>query len=171
MLLTNEHELKLDAPAGFRLPELVDIALEPVEHPCSGGIVRSTELAPSGKAASLAALARRKLRRLRKTVRGLPAEPADGRLHEVRKPGERARYAAGLAGRGEITARAKKLQDLLGEHQDSVVAEARLRALAAEASPAEALAAGRLIDRERLRRAEARATWRRTREQLDRAGR
>ncbi len=129
------------------------------------------ELAPSGDRVSLDALARRELRRLRTAVRSLPSEPTDDELHEVRKLGKRARYAAELAGRDGVVQRAKKLQDVLGSHQDSVVAEARLRTLAADASPGESLAAGRLIDRERMRRAETRAIWRTTWKRLDRAGR
>ncbi len=55
--------------------------------------------------------------------------------------------------------RAKKLQDVLGEHQDAVVAAERLRELAAGATPEQALAAGRLVEREEERRAKARKTW------------
>jgi CHAD domain-containing protein len=68
-----------------------------------------------------------------------------------------------------VVKRAKALQDVLGEHQDSVVAEARLRVLALEAAPAEALAAGRLIELERKRRAAARRAWRDAWRRLDRA--
>ena len=57
---------------------------------------------------------------------------------------------------------------MLGEHQDAVVAEARLRELAAR-RPAQALAAGRLIERERARRADARAAWRKAWQRLERA--
>jgi len=77
----------------------------------------------------------------------------------VRKKGKRARYAAELAGRKKFVKRAKKLQDVLGEHQDAVVAAARLRELAAEAEPEHALAAGRLVERETGNRAEARKHW------------
>ena len=45
--------------------------------------------------------------------------------------------------------RAKRLQDVVGEHQDAVVAEERLRALS---EPATALLVGRLIERQRARR-------------------
>ena len=89
----------------------------------------------------------------------MPDEPADEELHKVRKVGKRARYAAELAGRKNFVKRAKKLQDVLGEHQDAVVAAGRLRELAAEAGPGQALAAGRLVEREEERRADARAAW------------
>ena len=78
----------------------------------------------------------------------------------MRKLGKRARYAAELAGRKKLVQRAKELQDVLGEHQDAVVAAGRLRELAAGASPEQALVAGRLVEREAERRTRgARATW------------
>ncbi len=48
------------------------------------------------------------------------------------------------------------VQDVVGEHQDSVVAEAKLRELVA---PDRAVAVGRLIERERERRRDARARY------------
>ena len=61
---------------------------------------------------------------------------------------------------------AKRLQDVLGEHQDAVVAQERLRALAAREPATAAMAAGRLIERERVARpkrgaASGRAAWKR----------
>ena len=116
-------------------------------------------LEPSGADATLDELAHRAFVRARKAVHKLPDEPADEELHAVRKKGKRARYAAELAGWQEPVRRAKKLQDVLGEHQDAVVAAERLRELAALAAPEQALAAGRLIEREEARRLEARAAW------------
>jgi CHAD domain-containing protein len=117
------------------------------------------ELEPSGSDASLSDLADSAFKKTRKAVRKLPNEPADEELHAVRKKGKRARYAAELAGREKFVKRAKKLQDVLGEHQDAVVASERLRELAAEAEPEGALAAGRLVEREASNRAEAREDW------------
>jgi len=54
---------------------------------------------------------------------------------------------------------AKVLQDVLGEHQDAVVAQERLRSLGVR-EPAAALAAGRLIERERQGAESRRAAWR-----------
>ncbi len=96
---------------------------------------------------------------MRKAVRKLPDEPTNDQLHAVRKKGKRARYAAELAGRKTLVKRAKKLQDVLGDHQDAVVAAARLRELAAGSTPELALVAGRLVEREEERRLEARAAW------------
>lgn len=117
------------------------------------------ELESSSSDASLGDLADRAFEKTRKAVRDLPDEPSDAELHAVRKKGKRARYAAELAGRKKFVKRAKKLQDVLGEHQDAVVAAERLRELAAEAEPEQALAAGRLIERETRHRAEARKDW------------
>ncbi|HET8893635.1 MAG TPA: CYTH and CHAD domain-containing protein [Gaiellaceae bacterium] len=126
-------------------------------------------LQPSEGGESLEELAQKQMKKLRKAADPLGEDPADNELHAVRKRGKRARYAAELAGHNKIVRRAKQLQDVLGEHQDAVVAEAALRKLAADAPSAQALAAGRLIDGERERRAEARRTWRKQWQKLKRA--
>ena len=117
------------------------------------------ELEPSGSAATLDELTGKAAAKLRKAVRKLPDAPANDELHAVRKKGKRARYAAELAGQKELVKRAKKLQDVLGEHQDAVVAAKRLRELAAGAAPEQALVGGRLVEREEERRLKARAAW------------
>jgi len=117
------------------------------------------ELEPSGSAATLGELADEAAARLSRAVRKLPDAPADDELHAVRKKGKRARYAAELAGQGKLVKRAKQLQDVLGEHQDAVVAAERLRGLAAGSAAEQALVAGRLVEREEERRVRARAAW------------
>jgi CHAD domain-containing protein len=117
------------------------------------------ELEPSGSRASLDDLADKAFGKVDKAVRKLPDEPADEELHSVRKKGKRARYAGELAGWKKSVKCAKKLQDVLGEHQDAVVAAERLRGLAVDAQPGEARAAGRLVELEETRRAEAREAW------------
>jgi CHAD domain-containing protein len=67
--------------------------------------------------------------------------------------------------------RAKELQDVLGEHQDAVVAEARIRAWAATAAPVSRFAAGRLVQLERGRQSSSRAAWPAAWARLDRAAR
>ncbi len=79
------------------------------------------------------------------------------------------RYAYELAGKDAVVKRAKAFQDVLGEHQDSVVAETVLRGLAT--APGKALAAGRLIEQEREKRADARAAWRAAWRRLERSAR
>src|SRR6185295_14952568 len=111
--------------------------------------------------AKLDSLAGKEFGRLVKSMRTLGKEPTDDELHRVRILGKRARYAAELAGplkpksSAEFVKRAKAFQDVIGEHQDAVVAEEKLRALAADADAAEAFAAGRLVERERERRSAA----------------
>jgi CHAD domain-containing protein len=117
------------------------------------------ELEPSGSTVTLGELVDEASATVRKAVRKLPDEPTNDELHAVRKKGKRARYAAELAGRKKLVKRAKKLQDVLGDHQDAVVAAGRLRALAAGSNPELALVAGRLVEREEARRLEARAAW------------
>jgi CHAD domain-containing protein len=117
------------------------------------------ELEPSGSGATLDEVAERAAARLRKAVRKLPDAPANEELHAVRKKGKRVRYAAELAGRKQLVRRAKKLQDVLGEHQDAVVAAERLRELAVGVSPEQTLVAGRLVEREEERRIGARTAW------------
>jgi CHAD domain-containing protein len=71
-------------------------------------------------------------RRTRKAFRRLDAASSDARLHAGRIHVKRARYAAELAApelgkRGRVFVdAAKDLQDVLGDHQDAVVAEARI---------------------------------------------
>jgi CHAD domain-containing protein len=117
------------------------------------------ELEPAADAPSLAKIARKQFSRLCRSVAALEDNPPDAALHEQRKRGKRARYTAELAGYDKLAGRAKRFQDILGDHQDAVVIQARLRALATVASTAEALAAGRLLEREHERKLRARARW------------
>jgi CHAD domain-containing protein len=134
-------------------------------------------LAPSSDA-SLRKLAAGEFRRLRRAVSKLPADPSDEELHEIRIKGKRARYAAELAETavGKPATRflkaAKELQDVLGSHQDTVVAEERIRqAIAAHRGAVLAFAAGRLVEQERTARAEARAAFPKAWKRLEKAGR
>jgi CHAD domain-containing protein len=126
------------------------------------------ELEPTQTTATLGDIAAQQLRKLRRAVNAAGKNPSDEQLHELRKLGKRARYAHELAGAKTIVKRAKALQDVLGEHQDSVVAEERLRALSHEAPADQAVAAGLLVARERARRATARREWRKAWRALDR---
>ena len=97
--------------------------------------------------------------RLRKAVKTLDDASSDEELHAVRIRVKRARYAAELAGADAYVKAAKVLQDVLGEHQDAVVATERLRNLA-HRMPDTAIAAGRLVERERMRALRGRDEWR-----------
>ena len=107
---------------------------------------------------SLAAIWRAEHSTLKKAVTRLGEPPGDDDLHAARIKVKRARYAAELARLEPYVRAAKALQDVLGEHQDSVGAEARLRIVAA-GRPETAIAAGRLVEREHERRASAAEAW------------
>jgi CHAD domain-containing protein len=131
-----------------------------------------------GEERPLADLWWREWRRLRRAVAALDGVPPDDDLHATRIRAKRARYAAELAEpvlgrRGRrFVSRAKTLQDVLGEHQDAVVAEERLRELLrGSRSRGAALAAGRLVERQRARRAAARTGFADAWTRLERAGR
>ena len=122
---------------------------------------------------TLRKLARREFRKLRRRAQGFPELP-DSALHRMRIQGKRARYAAELAAPApgkrarRFVEAARELQDVLGEHQDAVVAVRRLRELARVADRTDAaLVAGRLIEREDARknaaRRDAAGAWKRVR--------
>jgi CHAD domain-containing protein len=108
----------------------------------------------------LPGLAAAAFKRLRRRAKALREDDSDEALHDLRKAGKKARYAAELvlAADGKGVARyvdaVKALQDVVGEHQDAVVAEDALRRIARART---AVAAGRLIAAERSRRAAMRA--------------
>ncbi len=113
--------------------------------------------------AVLPALATTPWRRLRSAVRRLGVTPTDPELHRIRILAKRARYAAeavapvagpDAAAFGKAAAR---LQTVLGEHQDSVTAQAWLRA--AKVSGRRAFVAGELIALERIAAEKARTEW------------
>src|SRR5437667_6655521 len=122
-------------------------------------------------ASVLPALATTPWRRLRSAVRGLPKPPTDPELPRIRILAKRARYAAEAvapvaAGAAAFARAAAKLQTILGEHQDSVTAQAWLRS--AKVSGKRAFVAGELIALERLAADDARARWRKVWDALDR---
>jgi CHAD domain-containing protein len=141
--------------------------------------LEAAAVAPRGQSAdvSLSDIAAREFRKLRKAVRSLPPDPPDDQLHAVRIRGKRARYAGELAEGvvGKPARRfvrdAKVFQDVIGEHQDAVVAEHRIRGLLDDAAkPREHFVAGRLVERERERRRLARAGFPAAWATLDRSG-
>ena len=127
---------------------------------------------------SLSEMAAAAWKKLRKAVDKLPEEPSDEDLHAVRIKLKRARYTAELAqasvGRParRFIATARKVQDILGDHQDAVVAEEQLRMLLAGArGRGAAFAAGRLVERQRGRRLAARNAFVERWPKLERRGR
>jgi CHAD domain-containing protein len=114
----------------------------------------------SDPSVSLEHLARKELDRLRSDYDDLGSDPSDDDLHALRIRAKHARYAAELAAMTagepfeELAEALTGVQDLIGAHQDAVVAEQRIRALATDDSR---LAAGRIVEKERARRRKARA--------------
>ena len=118
----------LDSDRYFRLLDALD------------QLVASPPLSPAADRPARKALSRllgRDAKRLRRAVSAIDASAAgperDAALHETRKKAKRLRYAAESAvpvlGKPakRLAASVKKMQQALGEHQDSVVARERLR--------------------------------------------
>ena len=119
---------------------------------------------------TLEAAADAQLGKLRKNVRAAKANGSDELLHKSRIRAKRVRYLAEALGEKRVVDRAKDFQDVVGEHQDAVVAEERLRALA-ERVPEAALTLGVLIERQRERRLRTRGdlprSWKRLRKSAE----
>jgi CHAD domain-containing protein len=148
----------LDGLSSGRYLALVDELIEatrrpPVADPSDDRRARSV----------LRRVTRKAWRRTARAADRLGRSSPDAALHEVRKRAKRARYAAEL-GRDVFGKRAMRLagqladvQDGLGEVQDTVVAEERLRALRLPSDSA--FVAGMLVSGERAARADARDRW------------
>ena len=124
----------LAAPRYFRLLDrLEDFLAQPP----------LTEASQSPAEEVVPRLLKRDLKRLRKRQRGFESaetgEERDLTLHEIRKAAKRLRYAAETArpvfGKRakRLAARAEAVQELLGEHQDSVMSRVALREIGARA--------------------------------------
>ena len=120
-------------------------------------------------------LARKDFERFQRTASKLGSTPSSESLHRVRIRAKRARYATEVAesvlgkpGR-RFVSRAKKFQDVAGEHQDAIVAEQTLRGLVSS-EPQLTFVAGRLLERQRDRSARARKDVRKALKKVRRAG-
>jgi CHAD domain-containing protein len=133
-----------------------------------------TKAARRAGGAELPAMVGRAYRRLARDVARARDGGGDLAVHDARKAAKRARYAAEAAGpvlgKGarKLVRRMRGLQDLLGEHHDSVVARAAVREIAAEARAAgeDTFVYGLLYAREQRLAEEAEralaAAWERT---------
>ena len=117
-----------------------------------------------GSTATLSDLWWKEVRRTQRAFASLDRNSPDAALHDARIHVKRSRYAAELAahelgkpGRRFVDA-AKRLQDVLGEHQDSTVAKNRILVWAEQHPGAEA-AADDLLERELRRRRKTRRDW------------
>jgi len=132
----------------------------------------------NGKHRSVRKLASAEFKKLERAIEKLDPAPGDSELHRLRVRGKRSRYAGELAeaavGRKarHFVDSAKNVQDVLGEHQDAVVADERIRELAlSQSNPQLALVAGRLVERQRARMLRSRAKAPKALKKLRRAGR
>lgn len=78
----------------------------------------------------------RKVRRSARAAARAEGEYRDEALHRIRKSAKRLRYVASAEGAKQIAQAAKNIQELLGEHQDSVVSRTYLGQQATEAHAA-----------------------------------
>ena len=127
-------------------------------------------------AVSLLSIASTEFKKLKKAVKKLPTQPSAAKFHAVRIKVKRTRYAAELLqlviGRRaeQFIDKAKKLQDILGEHQDAVVVEEYLRKVTDRTRAAQALAQ-QLIKHQRERRKQALTAFQEKWPKLKRRGR
>jgi CHAD domain-containing protein len=163
----DSREKMLEALSSPRYLELLGRIELAGEAPRWNGVRRSVRKLAGGE-----------FRKLERAMKALGPEPSDSELHRLRVRGKRARYAGELAEASvgkkarRFVARAKNVQDVLGEHQDAFVADERLRELVlSQSNPQQALVAGRLVERQRERMLRARAQAPQALKRLRRAGR
>jgi len=153
--------------AGERYLSLLDRLSAAVEAPPA----RSSEI-------SLEAVAEREFRKLRRAAKKVGPKSPAAEIHRARIHAKRARYAAELAeplaGKRarRFISEVKRFQDVVGAHQDAVVAFEQIHAvLQRSKSPETAFAAGRLAERTQRLRRKARRRMPRAWKRLERVGR
>jgi CHAD domain-containing protein len=150
----------LDSPRYIRLlADLDRLTLEPPLGPRAGAPARDVLPAAAQRAY------RQAKRRMRRARHAPPGQPGDVALHLARKSARRARYAAEAAGPAagkqarEFAKRMKKVQSVIGEQHDTVLARQAARDLGVSAHLAgeNAFTYGLLHERESRQAAELRA--------------
>ena len=165
----DRREAHARAIEALRSPRYLAL-LEELERTARAPRVRSATVPLDG-------IARKEFRKLRKAARRVDASSPDDEVHALRIKGKRARYAAELAATAvgkrarKFVAEAKRFQDVVGEHQDAVVAEDHLRELQQRGGPEAAFVAGRLVERQVERRRRSRAELAEAWKRLERVGR
>jgi CHAD domain-containing protein len=107
--------------AALRLPRYFRL-LDALE-----ALVAESPPADREPAPATVAAASKKVRKAAKSARRAAGEEdRDDAIHRIRKRAKRLRYTAAATGAKKVSKRAKKLQSLLGDHQDSVVSRAHL---------------------------------------------
>ena len=159
----------LDSARYFALRDALDGLL--ADPPLSAAAER-----PAGRVLAGAVLRayRRTRRWIRRAAHTPPGHPRELAFHEARKAAKRARYAGEVISPAlgkearRFTKRMKKIQSVLGDHQDAVVARGvdRELGIGAHLAGENAFTYGLLFEREDQRaarlRATAQQTWKRT---------
>ena len=167
-LQTESEEARARLVLDMRSERYIDLIERLVEASRSPVLTDQVE---QSAATAMPGLARRDWNRLRKAVRSLSESPADADLHQIRILAKRVRYAAEaatpVAGKraARLADRAARLQDVLGDHQDSVTAQRWLRE--AGQGP-RAFVAGELSALERNAAARDRGQWPKIWKKVDR---
>jgi CHAD domain-containing protein len=106
----------LRSPRYFRLLDALDaLVTEPPPAPAD------RQPAPATIGAAY-----KKVREAAKTARQATEEDRNQVVHRIRKRAKRLRYTAETVGATQVSKRAKAIQSLLGDHQDSAVSRAHL---------------------------------------------
>ncbi len=161
-LLARRHDARahlLQSMRSARYAALLDRLVDAARAP------RLLPAASAPAAEALPALVAASWTDLRRAIGALAPHPADAALHAVRIRAKRCRYAAEAAAaivgkRARSFARAvAAVQDVLGAHQDAVVARMWLRDAAAGATGAEAFVLGELAGLVRVDEQATRDAW------------
>ncbi|MCG7605996.1 MULTISPECIES: CYTH and CHAD domain-containing protein [Mycobacterium] len=118
----------------------------------------------------------KRVRKAAKAAAKVTADEADATekdeaLHRIRKGAKRLRYTAAATGADKVSERAKNIQSLLGDHQDSVVSKAHLstQADAAHAAGEDTFTYGLLYQQEHDTAQQSRAMLQDALKKLDKA--
>ncbi len=134
--------IAMRSPRYFRLLDALDglVAAQPSSAP-EGGDESATVTIDS---------AYKRVRKAAKKAASASAEDRNEALHRIRKGAKRLRYTAAATGASKVSDRAKTIQSLLGDHQDSVVSRTHLsqQAEAAHAAGEDTFTYGLLYARE-----------------------
>lgn len=157
-LRTERHRVQLSLVKELDSPRYLELIRQLAQAAHSPAVVVSAVRLPD-----IAAL---EFTKLRKAMRKLGRSPSDIDLHRLRIKTKRTRYAAELAetctGKParRFIAQAKLFQDLLGVHQDAVLAEQHIRKFTEQSTSVRAaFVAGRMVERQRQRRESARSRF------------
>jgi CHAD domain-containing protein len=99
-------------------------------------VIATTPPTDQESGAVAVAAAGKRVRKAAKAAERAADEDLDEGMHRIRKRAKRLRYTAAAMGAKKVSKRAKKVQSLLGDHQDSVVSREHLTEQAAAANAA-----------------------------------